>query len=352
MKQLRSNIIRTGLEALYYTGAHRLFRPIFSGVGSIFMLHHVRPAREAAFQPNSHLEVTPKFLREVLAHLRSRNIDIIPMDELHRRMNERDFSRRFASFTFDDGYRDNRDFALPIMREFDAPFTVYVASDFAEAKGNLWWIALEMAVANASSLEATIDGVTSRIDTSTLPAKNAAFGRLHDWLRALPGRDDLAREIGKLCTQSGVDRFAICRDLCMSWEYLKPFAGDPLVAIGAHSVTHCNLAQQSDEMANQEMAGSRSQIEDALQRPVLHFAYPYGDRAAAGRREFALAKQAGFKTAVTTRPGMMFPENAEYPTALPRVSLNGNYQDERFLPVLTSGAATAMWNGFRRVDAA
>ena len=61
---------------------------------------------------------------------------------------------------------------------------------------------------------------------------------------------------------------------------------------------------------------------------------------------------AGFKTAVTTRPGMMFPESADHLTALPRVSLNGNYQDARILPVLTSGAATAMWNGFRRIDAA
>ena len=60
----------------------------------------------------------------------------------------------------------------------------------------------------------------------------------------------------------------------------------------------------------------------------------------------------GFKTAVTTRPGMIFPESAAYLTALPRVSLNGNYQDARILPVLTSGAATAMWNGFRRIDAA
>ena len=49
---------------------------------------------------------------------------------------------------------------------------------------------------------------------------------------------------------------------------------------------------------------------------------------------------------------MLFPENAGYLTALPRVSLNGNFQDARILPVLTSGAATAVWNGFRRIDAA
>ncbi|WP_204320115.1 hypothetical protein, partial [Klebsiella oxytoca] len=81
-------------------------------------------------------------------------------------------------------------------------------------------------------------------------------------------------------------------------------------------------------------------------------AYPYGDKFAAGPREFALAGAAGFKTAVTTRPGMIYPESADHMTALQRVSLNGNFQDERILPVLTSGTATAMWNGFRRIDAA
>jgi peptidoglycan/xylan/chitin deacetylase (PgdA/CDA1 family) len=138
----------------------------------------------------------------------------------------------------------------------------------------------------------------------------------------------------------------------MSWDELKEFAQNPLVSVGAHSITHCNLAKEREEIAAQEMAVSRARIEGALARPVLHLAYPYGDKIAAGVREFALARAAGYKTAVTTRPGMMFPESAGHLTALPRVSLNGNYQDERILPVLTSGAATAMWNGFRRVDAA
>jgi peptidoglycan/xylan/chitin deacetylase (PgdA/CDA1 family) len=351
MKQFRNTIIRAGLGALYFSGAHYLLRPIFSGVGAVFMLHQVRPARADDFQPNRHLEVTPEFLRAMLAHLRSREIDIVTMDEVHRRLSNRNFTRRFACFTFDDGYRDNRDHALPVMREFAAPFTCYVASDFAEGTGRLWWIALEMAIAKADTIEATIGGAPFRMDTSTASAKQAAFDRLHDWLRSLP-EHDLQREVAVLCARHGVDPVAICRDLCMSWDELRSFADEPLVSIGGHSVTHCNLAQQSEETAREEMTVSRARIEEKLQRQVAHLAYPYGDRLAAGAREFALAQSCGYKTAVTTRPGMVFAESGRHLTALPRVSLNGNYQDARILPVLTSGAATAMWNGFRRVDAA
>jgi peptidoglycan/xylan/chitin deacetylase (PgdA/CDA1 family) len=351
MKQLRNTVIRAGLEALYFSGAHVLLRPIFSGVGAIFMLHHVRPQRDGAFQPNRHLEITPDFLRAMLAHLRARGIDIVTMDEVHQRLVERNFKSRFACFTLDDGYRDNRDHALPVMREFEAPFTVYVASDFAAGSGRLWWIALEMAIATADAIEVTIGGVATRLDTATAHAKQAAFDRLHDWLRTLP-EHDLQREIAALCARYRIDEAAICRDRCMSWDELKAFAADPLVTVGAHSITHCNLARQSEATAREELTLSRARIEDSLQRPAIHLAYPYGDKPAAGPREFALARAAGYKTAVTTRPGMVFPESAGHMTALPRVSLNGNYQDARILPVLTSGAATAMWNGFRRVDAA
>ena len=352
MKLLRNTVIRAGLEALYFSGAHYLLRPIFAGVGAIFMLHHVRPHRDVEFQPNHHLEIEPEFLRAMLAHLRALDIDIVTMDEAHRRLSQGDFARRFACFTFDDGYRDSRDFALPVMREFDAPLTVYVASDFAEGIGRLWWVAMERAIARASAVEAPIGGVVTRFDTSTPTFKEAAFERLHDWLRTLPAEHDLQREVSTLCAQHDVDETAIARDLCMSWDELRAFADDPLVTIGAHSITHCNLAKQSEATASFEMVTGRARIEAALQRPVVHLAYPYGDRIAAGRREFVLAQAAGFKTAVTTRPGMLFPQSAAHLTALQRVSLNGNYQDERIIPVLSSGAATAMWNGFRRIDAA
>src|SRR5262249_27587037 len=131
MKQLRSTVIRAGLEALYFSGAHHLLRPIFAGVGAIFMLHHVRPRDGRKFQPNHHLEIEPSFLRAVLSHLRARDIDIVGMDEVHRRLTEKDFKHRFAAFTLDDGYRDNRDHALPGLRELDAPRIGYAVTAFA-----------------------------------------------------------------------------------------------------------------------------------------------------------------------------------------------------------------------------
>jgi peptidoglycan/xylan/chitin deacetylase (PgdA/CDA1 family) len=352
MSQLRSSIFRAGLEALYFSGAHRLLRPLFAGVGTIFTLHHVRPARADAFQPNGHLEITPDFLRATLAHVRELDIDIITLDEMHRRLRQRDFARRFACFTFDDGYRDNRDFALPVMREFAAPFTVYVASDFASATGRIWWVALERLISRADVLEAPIGGVPRRLDCRDAQAKREAFATMHGVLRGMPSDVEVNRTVSDLCRRHGLDDAAIVGELCMSWSELETFAADPLVTIGAHTLSHCNIAKCTSDAAEREIAGSRDSIEARLHRPVAHFAYPYGDKDAAAARDFALVRKLGFKTAVTTRPGMLFAEYADHMTALPRLSLNGNFQDERLLKVLTSGAATAMWNGFRRFDAA
>ena len=96
----------------------------------------------------------------------------------------------------------------------------------------------------------------------------------------------------------------------------------------------------------------RAVLETALGMAPIHLAYPYGDRETVGPREFRLAAELGYKTAVTTRPGVLFPKHSEHLTALPRLSLNGEFQQGRYVRVMMSGAATAVWNGFRRVDAA
>jgi peptidoglycan/xylan/chitin deacetylase (PgdA/CDA1 family) len=350
MSGLRDRVIRSGLGTLAWTGLHRLFKPVYGGVGAIFMMHHVRPARAAPFQPNRLLEITPQFLRAVLGYLRAEGIEIVTLDEMHRRLQVRDTATRFACLTLDDGYRDNRDVALPILREFNAPATVYVASDFAEGHGRLWWVALERLIAANERITVTIDGGEQQIETATPADKRAAFARLNGWVVAQADDRAATRAVSAWCRRHGIDGDGISRDLCMTWDELRAFAADPLITLGAHTVTHCNLAKQDETTARAEIADSRARIVGALGREVRHFAYPYGYRSAAGPREFALARALGFTTAVTTRPGTVFAAHAGHLTALPRISLNGNYQEARFLPPLVSGAATALWNGFRRLD--
>ena len=100
------------------------------------------------------------------------------------------------------------------------------------------------------------------------------------------------------------------------------------------------------------MEMGRAVIESAIGVRPEHLAYPVGDPTSAAEREYRLAKELGFQTATTTNPGVLFPEHANQLMALPRISLNGEYQQMRYVRVLMSGAATAMWNRFGRSKAA
>jgi peptidoglycan/xylan/chitin deacetylase (PgdA/CDA1 family) len=312
----------------------------------------VRPARVDAFQPNRLLEVTPAFLEAVIDSLQRADVELVGLDEMHRRLTARDFTRRFACLTFDDGYRDNEAWAYPILKARDVPFAIYVPTSFADGQGELWWLVLERVIAANARVALAVDGTERQFECGTPAAKAETFETLYWWLRGRESEAELRAAVGALAERYGVDTAALCNDLCMSWDELKALAADPLVTIGAHTVNHVMLKKASEAAARQEMEASAAAIERKLGRRPAHFSYPVGDPTSAGPREFRLAREVGFKTAVTTRPGVLFPEHGEHLTALPRLSLNGEYQRLRYVDVLLSGAATALWNGFKRVDAA
>jgi len=349
---LKKAILRTGFEALYFSVSHVWLRPFVSGIGAILTLHHVRPSRRGAFQPNRLLEVTPAFLEAVIVRLRRAGIDLVSLDEMHRRLNAEERSRRFACLTFDDGYRDNLEHAYPILKKHGAPFALYIPTSFPDRLGELWWLALEAVVARNDRIGLVVGGEDRNFDCRTTGEKHEVYEAIYWWLRRLPSEEDLRNVVRDLATRYQVDIAAFCRDLCMDWNELQELSRDPLVTIGAHTVNHVRLTKVPEKTARAEMRQSAAVIETALGRWPEHLSYPVGDPTSAGPREFAIARELGFKTAVTTRPGVLFPEHREHLTALPRISLNGEYQQLRYVEVLLSGAATAILNKFRRVDPA
>ena len=350
---MKQTIIRTGLETLYFTGLHHFMRPLVGGVGAILTLHHVRPRRPDAFQPNHLLEITPEFLDRLLHRLKNSGLDVISLDEMHARYISGDFKRRFVCITFDDGYKDLMRWAYPLLRKYRLPFALYIPTSFPDRLGELWWLALEAVIAQNSRIGMVINGDARFFDCGSVREKRALYDEIYGYLRSMKTEDELRRVVRDLAARHRVDMAAFCRDLCMEWQDIVDLAADPLVTIGAHTVNHNMLKKMADESAvRAEMAMSRTVLEATLGKRPAHLAYPVGDPTSAGPREFRIAAELGFKTAVTTRPGVLFKAHRDHLTALPRISVNGDFQQQRYLEVLMSGAATAMWNGFRRVNAA
>jgi peptidoglycan/xylan/chitin deacetylase (PgdA/CDA1 family) len=352
MSALRYAGYRAALEAAYFTGVHHALRPLFGGVGTILTFHRVQPARPDPFQPNYILEVEAEFLDRLIVHLRSSGLEIVSIDEVRRRLVEQDFSRRFVSLTFDDGYRDNLEYAWPVLRRHEAPFTLYVATSFPDRLGELWWVALEQVVARNNRLGIEMNGTTRFIGCDDTASKRAAFEEIYWWLRAMKHEEDLRRAVRDLCSRYGVDLKAPGRELCMDWAEIGRMADDPLCTIGAHTVNHVFLNKVSAETARTEMKRSAEVIQAALGKMPEHFAYPYGEVRSAGPREFGIAAELGFKTAVTTRPDVLKPEHRNALTALPRISVNGKFQSTRYIDVLLSGVPSALVNKTREVEAA
>ena len=287
MSSLQKSVIRGGLETLYLSAAHRLMRPFVCGLGVILTLHHVRPPRPDRFQPNRLLEIRPSFLDDVVRWLRRSRIDLISLDEMHRRLTspatKRGAQRRFACITFDDGYRDVQHFAYPILKRHQVPFALFIPTSFPDRLGELWWLALEAVVARNKRVSLLVDGRERAFDCASIGDKRHTYEQLYRWIRSFKSEEELRHVVRDLAGRYQVEIASFCEELCMSWDELATLAADPLVTIGAHTVNHVMLAKVPEKSARAEMEMGRSVIEASLGYRPDHLSYPVGDATSRGR---------------------------------------------------------------------
>ena len=275
--KLKHRIIAAGFRGLAATRADLWLAPLARGRGAILMFHHVRPARADPFRPNALLEITPRHLDELLGLVRRLGFLIVPLDEVPARLAQprEQGGQPFVALTFDDGYRDNRDHALPILERHGAPWTMFVTADYASGTGRMWWLELEEVVRQSDELVVEIAGRPVRLPCRTTAEKEAAFAAAYRELRAGP-EDRLRATIAGWCDAAGIDREGLVRELCLGWDELGRLARRPGVAIGAHTLSHPMLARHDAAFARREIRDAKAVIEDRLQVAVRHLAYPVG----------------------------------------------------------------------------
>jgi peptidoglycan/xylan/chitin deacetylase (PgdA/CDA1 family) len=308
----------------------------------VFMLHRVRPAPETnGFAPNALLEITPDYLNAVLTTVAALDYDLVSLDEAHRRLQQRHFDKKFAVFTLDDGYKDNLEVAAPIFAKHQAPFTVYLSSGMPDGTVDLWWMGLEACIRAQDVLEWSLNGTDYILKAQSAEEKQKAFDALYWPLRNLPELEQRIA-IRDLAGRCGVDMRQVTRDSALSWDQARELANHAYCTLGAHTVDHYALAKLSEAEARREIVEGADRIKQETGEWPRHLAYPYGDGGSAGAREYDLAQFLGFDTAVTTQKGFLTESHGSHAHAIPRLSLNGDYQDLRMLEVLMSGLPFAL----------
>lgn len=349
MSRRSTALLKRVLNGLHATRAHRLAARWTGGVGAIFMLHQVCPPSGKQFEPSRILQVTPEFLEQTINKVRSEGFDIVSLDEAHDRLVHGTFAKPFVSFTLDDGYRDNLVHAMPVFEAHNVPFGIYLPDTFADGKADLWWLVLEAVIRKADHVSIEMSDEPWSFDTLQLAAKEQAHQKIYWWLRSI---DEIeARQIVRtLAQEHAVDGSAIASDLLMTWDEVRHMNASSLVTFAAHTSDHYALAKLTEDRMHAQIDINLQRLEEELGERPQHFSYPYGCENSAGPREFDWLQSLGMKTAVTTRKGMLFPEHANHLTALPRLSLNGDFQDIAQLEVLLSGMPFALMNKGRRLN--
>jgi peptidoglycan/xylan/chitin deacetylase (PgdA/CDA1 family) len=189
-----------------------------------------------------------------------RRFRFISLDELGARLEARDGrDDPVAAITFDDGYRDFYDHALPVLKRKGVPAAVFVVTDLVGTKRMQIHDKLYLLLARQS------------IPGSRTPTPFQATRAL---LESLP-QAELEKVVQALEPETPIPEDILRPFYSLTWEMLDEIrrAG---MTIGSHTRTHVLMTNESKQRMMEEVTGSRKEIEARLGTSVQHFAYPSG----------------------------------------------------------------------------
>ncbi|MFT4173280.1 MAG: polysaccharide deacetylase family protein [Rhodocyclaceae bacterium] len=259
---------------------------------SILIFHRVLVAPDPLFPGEMH---AARF--DAVLHWVRRWFHVLPLREAVAHMQAGTLPARALAITFDDGYADNHDVALPILRRHAVPATFFIASDYLDG-GCMWNDFIIEAVRGAvgPTLDAGAFGVHA---VGTIDARRLAVDRLIAQIKYM-ARDEREAAVREVAARAGV-RPPL--DLMMRSEAVRALYRDGM-EIGGHTGSHPILARLSPDEAATEIARGRTALSQIIGAPIAGFAYPNGvpDKDYTGAHTDMVRAQ-GFDYAVSTAWG-------------------------------------------------
>ncbi|UQV44064.1 polysaccharide deacetylase family protein [Janthinobacterium lividum] len=252
----------------------------------------------------------PLFPGEVDAALFERQLRLLkrfytplPLGDAVQRLQDGCLPPRAACITFDDGYADNAQVALPLLQRHGLHATFFIATGYLDG-GQMWNDTVIDAVRQASA--PVLDLREHELGTfpiASLAQRQAAIATLLGQLKYLPfaRRQQLAMQIRR---QAGA---VASPPAMLSTAQLRQLHAAGM-ALGAHTASHPILSTLPDHVARLDIANGKRQLEALIQTPVTLFAYPNGKAGRDyGAPHVAMVNSLGFKAAVATDWGVARP---------------------------------------------
>ncbi len=225
--------------------------------------------------------------------------NVLPLFDAVRALSSGALPPRAVCITFDDGYRSIHDLALPILKEFNLPSTVFVTTDCMREE-NLWNDRIIEAVRRLPGDRLDMrDAGIGILSLAGTEARFATANRLVESIKYLAPktRFELMREIEARGGDDSGHKLMLTREMVASMA-------EQGVEIGGHTVSHPILTSLDDQDARAEIENGKTELEAITGRPVRLFAYPNGKTGMDyDDRHVRMAREAGFAAAFTTTPG-------------------------------------------------
>jgi peptidoglycan/xylan/chitin deacetylase (PgdA/CDA1 family) len=273
---------------------------------------------------------TPEgFARQV--RLYKSHLDVISPVDLPQVQNRRG---RYGIITFDDGYRDNFEVALPILRAERATATFFIATGFLDTPRLAWWDEIARLVRKSPHSRIELPAWLPAPLAFDSPDRETAVRTLLRAYKQLPP-EQTAQFLEALALASSSDRNAAeGENLWMTWDMVRRLRESGMT-IGGHTVHHPVLARMRQDQQQAEILGCARRIEAELGEPMHYFSYPVG-----GRRSFDAAtrvclRQAGVRYAFSYYGGFStFHDWDDYDIRRVPVELDTTYNRFRRLVML------------------
>ncbi len=311
-------LLRTGLESVVCSPIRNWYR----GIGSVLMYHRITEFTDFSltwdtpdyFIPHLGLSVNIERFEEQMAYISDRCIPTSVHDLNKIIKKNASPGKPYVLVTFDDGYSDNLELALPIVEKYEIPITIFLTTGFISRTSSPWWLLLEEHVKEVKEL--SFGGEV--FQTQTIGDKQQAFYDLERAFRHATSEEQerYLRELEIAPSTSFLE------ELYLSWEQVGKLSKHPLVTIGAHTERHPGLSQESRETVRLEVMHSNKILQEQLGEPAKYFAYPFGDAQACGVREAEVLKGLKLEASFTTRSGHLFSAHKAHMMKIPRITID------------------------------